>query len=122
MATNDPGSNPDDRIDPGGVKPPHDIPPFRESGSGTAYSPDGNWGAERQGSSTGAGAADLARTIGEGGGIGSGASTAGTPTDAGDGGYGPEGDYSGDGQPGGQPGGESAGGSAADEPGNHAQP
>ena len=54
--------------------------PFRESGSGAAYNPQGNWGAER-------------RTDGPSGGRVTGAE--GAPSGAGDGGFGPEGDYAG---------------------------
>lgn len=51
-------------------------PPFRESGSGADYDPNSNWTAERaQGTSA------------------AGETMAGAPSDAGDGGFGPEGDY-----------------------------
>jgi hypothetical protein len=53
-------------------------PPFRESGSGENYNPQGNWGAER-------------RRDNPSGGIVRGPE--GTPSGAGDGGFGPEGDY-----------------------------
>lgn len=56
-------------------------PPFRESGSGAGYDPDANWGAEREQNEL-AGGDD---------------SMAGAPSDAGDGGYGPEGDFTGPG-------------------------
>lgn len=94
----------DDGADPGGVTPSHDIPPFRESGSGASYSPDGNWGAERQ---SGTSAGEVAeRVLGEVDGLGatgSGATMAGAPTDAGDGGFGPEGGYTADAEAGNQP-------------------
>ncbi len=111
--------NPDSGADPGGVTPSHDIPPFRESGSGASYSPDGNWGAERQDAASADGAAE--RVLGDVDGLGAPASSetmAGAPTDAGDGGFGPEGGYSGNGQPGV----ESAGGAADDESENHTRP
>ena len=54
--------------------------PFRESESGTSYNPQGNWGAER-------------RIDGPKGGPVAGAE--GAPSGAGDGGFGPEGDYAG---------------------------
>ena len=54
--------------------------PFRESESGASYNPQGNWGAER-------------RTDGPKGGAVTGAE--GAPSGAGDGGFGPEGDYAG---------------------------
>ena len=53
--------------------------PFRESGSGEDYDPNGNWAAERQ-LDQGSGA-----TV---------PGMEGAPTGAGDGGFGPEGDYS----------------------------
>jgi hypothetical protein len=54
--------------------------PFRRSGSGGEYDPNGNWAAERRrGSGSGA-------TI---------PGPEGAPTGAGDGGFGPEGDYDG---------------------------
>lgn len=54
--------------------------PFRESGSGASYSPDANWGAERaRNGSSGGDAPNMA----------------GAPSGAGDGGFGPEGDFSG---------------------------
>jgi len=52
--------------------------PFRESGSGDSYNPQGNWGAER-------------RRDNPAGGIVPGPE--GAPSGAGDGGFGPEGDY-----------------------------
>lgn len=106
MTTNNLESNPNGGADPGGLKPSHDIPPFRESGSGDSYSPSGNWGAERQADATPDGAVEraLGDDIAAIGGLASGTTMAGAPTDAGDGGFGPEGDYGGDGQPGGQPG------------------
>lgn len=55
------------------------IPPYRESYAGGGYNPNGNWGAERQ----------------EGRGYG----MEGRPTNAGYGGFGPEGDYGMAGQP-----------------------
>ena len=59
--------------------------PFRESGSGDDYNPQGNWGAER-------------RLDGPAGGKVRGPE--GAPSGAGTGGFGPEGDYSGSaGQP-----------------------
>lgn len=57
-----------------------DTPPFRESESGDSYNPQGNWGAER-------------RRDNPSGGIVPGAE--GAPSGAGDGGFGPEGDYAG---------------------------
>lgn len=119
MAIQNPPPNPDSGADPGGVTPSRDIPPFRESGSGASYSPDGNWGAERQDAASADGAA--ARVLGDVDGLGAPASSetmAGAATDAGDGGFGPEGGYSRDRQPGV----ESAGEATDDESGNHAQP
>lgn len=118
-------ANPDSGADPGGVTPSRDTAPFRESGSGASYSPSGNWGAERQAStSPGEAAASVLGGVNGVGGTTAGETMAGAPTDAGDGGFGPEGGYSGSdtGQPGGQPGGESAGGVSGDEPGDHAHP
>lgn len=93
----------------GGVRPSEDIPPFRESGSGDSYSPSGNWGAERQSGTTPEGVVERAlgasATEGLGstgaagagaGAAGSGMTMAGSPTDAGDGGFGPEGGYTAD--------------------------
>lgn len=54
-------------------------PPFRESGSGASYDPDANWAAER-GQDNASGVA---------GGM------EGAPSGAGDGGFGPEGDFTG---------------------------
>lgn len=51
--------------------------PFRESGSGASYDPDANWAAER-------GTSDASAPGMEG-----------APTGAGDGGFGPEGDFTG---------------------------
>lgn len=55
--------------------------PFRKSGSGASYTPGGNWAAERGGSGESADAAS--------------GSMAGAPSNGGDGGFGPEGDYEG---------------------------
>lgn len=60
-------------------------PPFRRSGSADEYDPAGNWGAERR-------PTDVPPAMPPG--------MAGAPSGAGDGGYGPEGGYSG---PGGEP-------------------
>ena len=96
-------SGQNNRADPGGVKPSQGIAPFRESGSGKSYSPSGNWGAERQASASPDAA--IERALGEVagtegasgiGGPASGNTMAGSPTDAGDGGFGPEGGYSAD--------------------------
>lgn len=54
--------------------------PFRQSGSGADYNAQGNWGTER-------------RLDGPSGGAVNGAE--GAPSGAGDGGFGPEGDYAG---------------------------
>jgi hypothetical protein len=54
-------------------------PPFRESGSGDEYNPQGNWGAERRRDNISGGT-----PLGP----------EGAPTGAGDGGFGPEGGYS----------------------------
>jgi hypothetical protein len=54
--------------------------PFRASGSGASYSPDASWAAERdRNGPSGGNAPDIA----------------GAPSGAGDGGFGPEGDFSG---------------------------
>jgi hypothetical protein len=59
--------------------------PFRQSESGAEYNPQGNWGAERQRDHPRPGAVP---------------GMEGAPSGAGDGGYGPEGDYGGaDGDP-----------------------
>lgn len=54
-------------------------PPFRESGSGTSYDPDASWAAERERNGASGGAAGME----------------GAPSGAGDGGFGPEGDFTG---------------------------
>lgn len=54
--------------------------PYRASGSGQGYSPDANWAAERARNGAAGGAAP---------------DMAGAPSGAGDGGFGPEGDFSG---------------------------
>ena len=58
-------------------------PPFRESGSGASYDPDANWAAERQRNGASGGTAGME----------------GAPSGAGDGGFGPEGDFT---EPGGK--------------------
>jgi hypothetical protein len=57
-----------------------DTEAFRQSGSGQEYDPNGNWAAERR------------RDNPSGGSV---PDMEGAPSGAGDGGYGPEGDYSG---------------------------